>query len=330
MLKIIICIVAILFSNGLFAAHYDKLYVFGDSLSDAGYQNKNPNIPINKQATFTNTIPGQAASVWPQYLSQLLNMKMIIANDHNPMIKGQYTDGTLHGTDYAAGGATTAELGIGKMGLYSPPSVSLQIKRYLDQHGGHADPAALYIVEGGANNLLAYFETLHSDPKAYYFMMQVASYDVSSSIKRLHLAGAKHIMFMGLFNILAAPIAKLPVDEKVKQQLPEIIHHFNHAILKQLASGSIHVTVVYINLYHLYNKVINDTNDLGYTIVDHKIFKFTNVRDPACGLIPKSALVCQIPTDREQYMFTDLFHPTSYMHDLIANYVYSLIQNRHP
>ena len=77
--------------------------------------------------------------VWAQTLASMLGLSA------NPSL--------LHGTDYAFGGATTGPLNPAPAGL-APPSLEAQAAIFLSAHNGVAPGNALYVVEGGAEEVL--------------------------------------------------------------------------------------------------------------------------------------------------------------------------------
>jgi phospholipase/lecithinase/hemolysin len=115
---------------------YDALYVFGDSYCDVG------NI-------FTAT--GGAEPPAPYYNGRFSNGPIWL--DHVAGFLGVlFQPSLLSGTDYAFGGAwVTAPQPIFGGTI---PSVPEQVELYLSQHGSKADPNALYIIEGGGNDIL--------------------------------------------------------------------------------------------------------------------------------------------------------------------------------
>ena len=127
------------------AAAYDGLYIFGDSLSDAG-----------NNALVIGADPGQ----------------VITGNTYipsRPYASGQYTNGNVWARSFADG------LGLGAYGMPSlagggnfafggartrvdganagfPPSVRTQVKGFLDGMGGTISADALYVVASGGND----------------------------------------------------------------------------------------------------------------------------------------------------------------------------------
>lgn len=119
------------------AVPFDNMYVFGDSISDAG----------NDSILMGGTIPP------PEYTDGTTSGRFTNGRNYNDYLSQSLglteTPSLVGGTDYAYGGARTNSANL-------PGALSLlqQSSSYLSSlGGGSADPNALYIVWAGANNL---------------------------------------------------------------------------------------------------------------------------------------------------------------------------------
>ena len=156
---------------------YDSLYVFGDSYCDVGN-------------LFTAT--GGAEPAAPYYDGRFSNGPLWL--DHVAGFLGVPLKASLlGGTDYAFGGAwVTAPQAIPGGTI---PSVPQQVELYLKQHSGKADPNALYVLEGGGNDILG---TTAGTPEALGYRIAV---DIAESELLLRQAGAKHFVIPNLFKV---------------------------------------------------------------------------------------------------------------------------------
>ena len=154
---------------------YDALYVFGDSYCDVGNLfavSGYPPAPYY-MGRFSD------GPIWLDHVAGFL---------HVPL-----TPSILNGTDYAFGGAwATADqpLGTGQI-----PSVPTQVGQYLLQHGGKADPDALYIIEGGGNDIV---DTTTGSPEV---LGHEIARKLADSEEMLRKAGARHFVIPDLFNV---------------------------------------------------------------------------------------------------------------------------------
>lgn len=163
---------------------FDAIYVFGDSYCDVG------NIFI---AT------GGAIPAAPYFNGRFSNGPIWI--DH---LAGTYgvtvTPSLAHGTDYAFGGAEVTQA-VPK-GSLSIPSIPQQVELYLSQHSFKADPKALYIVEGGGNDIL---DATSGSPNA---LGGEIAYGLLSSIALLQRAGARYFFVPRLFDVGLLPASQ--------------------------------------------------------------------------------------------------------------------------
>ena len=163
---------------------YDNIYVFGDSYCDVG------NI-------FAAT--GGAEPAAPYFNGRFSNGPIWL--DHVAGFLGVPMKASLlGGTNYAFGGAwVTAPQSIPGGTI---PSVPQQVQMYLGAHGGKADPNALYILEGGGNDILLSPTT--GSPQALGYQIAVG---LADSELMLRQAGAKHFVIPNLLNVGLLPAA---------------------------------------------------------------------------------------------------------------------------
>lgn len=167
---------------------YDAVYVFGDSLVDAGNiatltANHTPNAALGyRNGRFTNGY---------DYVDYI-----------NYELFGTPTKASLQGgNNYSLGGArivtdTTDAI----------PDLTLQISGYAAAKGGAADPNALYILNAGGNDIFALERFQAGNPgtllpftnSADYVNAIVSTY--SGQVKRLNDLGARNILITGIPN----------------------------------------------------------------------------------------------------------------------------------
>jgi outer membrane lipase/esterase len=248
---------------------YDALYVFGDSYCDVGNifaatSGAEPAAPYF-DGRFSN------GPIWLDHVAGFLGVPL------KPSLLG--------GTDYAFGGAwATAAQG-------SIPSVPQQVGLYLLQHGGKADPDALYLLEGGGNDILG---TTTGTPQALADKIALA---LATSEFLLRKAGARHFVIPNLFNVGLLPAASdneafakaasLAVDADLDRLLE----------FEQLLEG---VHILRIDVFSLLNAVETDPTHFG----------FTNVTEPC--------LTTTVCADPDHTFFWDTHHPTEFGHAFFA------------
>jgi outer membrane lipase/esterase len=190
---------------------YTGLVVFGDSLSDGGnnalllaplFGGALPPVVIASDADYAR-LPSAAGTysngpVWTHYLAQSLGVPL------TPSLAG--------GGNYAFGGAQTSVNGNDIAGLPGfPYSLRVQLDSYLGSTAHTADPAALYVVAGGGNNVRAALEAIATgadpDATALAAISQYAS-DMAGLVGDLRLAGAQHVLVLNTPNFGLTPLAQ--------------------------------------------------------------------------------------------------------------------------
>ena len=167
----------------LAAIPYSALYLFGDSYADVGNiyvatKGAEPLSPPYFNGQFSN------GPIWVEYVAGSLGLTI------EPSLLG--------GTDFAFGGALVTAPLVTPQGTV--PSVPQQVGLYLNAHQGKADPNALYVIEGGGNDILAG----SGKPQELGFQIAVG---VALSELALRQAGGRHFLIPNLFNVGLLPAA---------------------------------------------------------------------------------------------------------------------------
>jgi phospholipase/lecithinase/hemolysin len=266
---------------------FSAIYVFGDSYCDVG------NLFLADGGTFPISPPyfhGRFSNglLWDEHVAGSLGLPL------TPSLAG--------GTDYAWGGAfVTADQPLGSGAVI--PSVPHQVLQYLAQHGGKADPNALYIIEGGGNDII---DATGGSPQQLAF--HIAN-GIEASEILLRQAGARNFLVPLLFDLATVPeghtnaafntAASLATNKLVRE-----------ALQLDMLDPRIHITL--LNSFDLFKSVETESNHFG----------FTNVTD-AC-VVPTSETTFNVCADPVHFMFWDDIHPTVFMHSFIAVSVLSL------
>jgi outer membrane lipase/esterase len=250
---------------------YDALYVFGDSYCDVG----------NLFAATDGADPAP-----PYYMGRFSNGPIWL--DHAAGFLGvPLTPSLLGGTDYAFGGAWVTE----PESVTQIPSVPQQVDLYLSQHEGKADPNALYILEGGGNDIL---DTTTGSPET--LGLHIAE-GLAASELLLRKAGARHFVIPDLFNVGLLPAAAGNVKfAKAASAAADSSLDILLAV-EQLVEG---IHIIRMNVFSLLNAVETDPKHFG----------FVDVTDPCL-----TTVVC---ADPDHTLFWDTHHPTEFGHSFFA------------
>ena len=268
----------------VFAVHaappaYDAIYVFGDSYCDVGNiyaltGGEDPPSPPYYKGRFSN------GPLWVEHVAGALGLPML------PEVAG--------GTDYAFAGAWATAPQVTAVGTL--PDVPEQVALYLSQHGGKADPRALYILEGGGNDILG---NLTSGASAKDLGLQIAL-SISESELLLRRAGARNFLIPDLFNVGLLPAAQAnpsfasAASTATNQSLNDLL------ALEEFLEG---IQIKRLNVYTLFQAIQADPTHFG----------FTNVTTPCID--PVTSAVC---ADPDHTLFWDIHHPTVFGHAFFA------------
>lgn len=171
-------------SGGAAAAPYSDIYVFGDSLVDAG----------NIQQLFG--IPDPAEGYYNGRFTNGPDFTDLLAQQ----ITGSYTSPSLTGgNNFAYGGARIVDNG-------GPPDLDDQVSNYLGRSGGSAESDSLYVVNMAGNDVFALQSgDIGGRTQAEY--ISLAASTIVGNVERLDGAGAGSILLMGVPNTTPAGFA---------------------------------------------------------------------------------------------------------------------------
>ncbi len=285
---------------------FSKVIVFGDSLSDVGnihhrmqsqyligYPGGNFNYSDGRFTNSSDTAPSsqQYVGVWQEQLARtFLNLSAA-------------TNSLDGGSDYAFGGATTQD-GTSERTVFSNPSpfiggttsitidnMGRQIDRYLTQET--VDPAALYIVWGGSNDLF-------DDASAAN--VTATSHRVVALVNRLIIAGAKHILVpnvppLGSVPLYGGDTAKQAALDQASADYRSILNADLDA--NALLSGETPPSLYRLDVWSLFVRFTSNPGSYGIT-------------DFGRSAQGRSA------TNPDNYLFWDDIHPTTAGHFQIA------------
>jgi phospholipase/lecithinase/hemolysin len=277
------------------AAKFNALYVFGDSLSDTGNiftatqgqipvpRVNNSNLPAYFSGRFSN------GPIWVDYLGSQTGLTP------TPFVALQAIPNTIptDGVNFALGGAQT---GI----VSSFPGFQDNIPGVLGQVGLlrqnlPVDPNGLYSLFGGGNDYFAGNTNVN----------QVIQ-NLTNSIGSLAQGGAKNFLVFNLPDLGESPFGK---SLGFPSQLNQLTQEHN----RQLASAinNLRNSNPNLNIYSV------DINTLFNTIrTTPAKFGFKDVTTPCVtGNFQQVRNICDNPDD---FFFFDDIHPSSRVHNLIA------------
>lgn len=190
------------------------------------------------------------------------------------------------GTDFAYAGEETTDLAV-------------QLAQ-LQTSGKQLDSQGLYTVWAGANDI---FNHVFS-PDAIQPVADASTNNVVNMVNQLHTSGARYIIVANMPDLSVVPLAHHPL---VPPGYGTLIGYASSNLNDQLLTkiNNLPYDVIQVDIYTLLDQVYANS----------QAYRFTNV------LIP-----CNISGDCEHSMFYDYIHPTVKGHQIIADYVYSVLK----
>lgn len=231
------------FPSGLWAAKFDEMYVFGDSLSDVGNvfeitKGDTPPSPPYFRGRYSD------GPVWVEYLAPKLGLT------------------SNSDTNFAFGGATTGGPKGTSAGLLA------QIERFTATNSS-ANPNALYIVWAGANDYLS-GATDSTTPIN----------NLATAVKSLSAVGAKNIVVVNLPDLGELPATR---TSQRSDSLTELTKKHNSGLavslnnLRQELSSDI--KIIYVDVNSRFNQVIDDPEKFGFTDVTNPCLSNESICD---------------------------------------------------
>jgi phospholipase/lecithinase/hemolysin len=285
-------------------APYDRIVVFGTSLSDSG----------NAFALWgsTNTAPdylvdpllvpsapyargGQHFSNGATWIEQFARSIGLAGS-----VRPAFTGADSQATNYAVGAARAREDGVN---IDLPAQVDL----FLQQAQGVAPAGALYVIEMGSNDVRDAFVayTRHEDGGA---ILRAANVSIAVSIQRLYAAGARTFLVWRVPDIGLTPALHTldRLSPGAAQFAGLVTQGFNDGldgVVAQL-SGLPGSSFIRLDAYELVRQLVNRPGDFG----------LVNVAD-ACLTPSVAPFTCGTP---DEFLFWDGIHPTKAVHGITA------------
>ena len=270
------------------AQTFSNVIVFGDSLSDGGVYG----------SRFT-TNPGFTAA---EYLAQDFGFTI--------------TPSTQGGSNYAQGGARVASDSASTPSGFAQRSVSTQVKEYLSSTGYAADPNALYVLQGGANDIFQNLAAVQQGAMTnaqFQSSLITAGATLSAQAALLNSSGAKYIILPNLPNLGVTPAFASTMPALASQTA----QGFNTVV--QTVASQTGVDIIAADTYKLISEVVANPSQYG----------FSNATGVACTTA--SSLTCNPNTlvsanAPSTYVFADGVHPSTATQRLNAQYLASIVR----
>ena len=319
---LVISLVVLLSSTGVAATPtFDRIIVFGDSLSDIG----NDLILSREEFLVEIQIPPPErytdgrfsnGSVWVEQLAKYLDIKerkFFASRDTKlDLDKG-------HSVSYAYGGSGTfAENDTPSSQLFPSLRVSGllgQVADFANDIGAIADSEALYVLWSGAND---YLLPLGTWGIPYPPSPESTVENIVTAIDELHTLGARHFLVLNLPDLGNIPLTTLfgPEAQAAFSQFTEL---HNAALLEQLKLSSekyADSSIYHVDVYSLFSVIADNPHVFGFTNTFTDLGPASNC---LISLFPGQDC-SELPDglDAGGSVFWDSQHPTAALHRYIG------------
>ena len=290
---------ALLFAQGV-TAEQEPMYVFGDSLSDAGNVFQltgeialKPFEPIPAAPYATGGHHFSNGQTWVEQFATETGR----SNGGKASLKGDAGNG-----NYAFGGARARSAG-------NSPSSSVQIAMYLQEHGA-ADPDALYVIQFGGNDIRDALQVWTVNGPQ---LVLEAVGSIGIAIQTLYNAGAREFLVVNAPNLGKTPLAAMlgagPQVEAVSQFFNTTLESgfapYGIPGLAQLEVALPGIVLHRLDLFGLINHLVAYPQDFGLAEIEAPCLTFGTQESAYCA-------------NPNQFLFWDAIHPTSAGHAIVA------------
>ncbi|KAI7729950.1 hypothetical protein M8C21_031309 [Ambrosia artemisiifolia] len=321
----------LLFGSGCLCESVPGLYVFGDSLVDAGNNNYLA-LSLAKADFPHNGVDFPTGKATGRFSNGKNAADFLVSKSK----KLSSTNATVTGVSFASGGAgifnETNELFKQSISLTTQVSyyslVHDQLVQKLGSAGAQAHLAkSLFLVVIGSNDLFGYFNKDSKDSKVskQYTPQQYVNLMASTLkglLKKMYGLGARKFVVSGVGVIGCCPAQrKQNTTSECRVEANYWSMKYNDglkALLQELKTDSSDFHYSYFDTYEVMNGLIQHPETYG----------ITEIKAACCGLGNLNADIPCIPistycSNRKNHLFWDLYHPTEYASSIFARSLYS-------
>ncbi|XP_015895532.3 GDSL esterase/lipase 6 [Ziziphus jujuba] len=313
-------------------ARLPGMFIFGDSILDAGNNHFNKNCSAQADfppygSAFFHQPTGRFTNgrTVPDFISQFIGIEF-----QKPYLEAQIE--VLNGswTDYPSNGINFASAGSGVLQGTNEDWGVIPLQDQLQQfqtlvRKNKIDPSlvqkSVFLFESGSNDIFDYFLQLDTTPKLdpdAYVRGMVAQ--VAKFIDQIYKLGARKIVVVSLGPVGCVPARAIlpgaPID-RCYGKMNVMVKNYN----KGLENLTNHIPIKYPHAIGVYGAVYNIFQQFRAT---PKPYGFSEVSSACCGYGTLRGLiqcgkegyeVCSRPNE---FLFWDYFHPSEHAYELIS------------
>ena len=299
---------------------FERVFIFGDSLSDAGnlflltgQVSTAPYLPVPAAPYDIGGHHFSNGKTWAERFAREIEKKKGRKKKKGSKgSKGQ--DGGKASLkkpgkygNYAFGGARArSNSGIGG------PDNATQVAMYMGDFGA-ARSDALYVIQFGGNDLRDALVAAEADPNAAVAIIQAAVEELAISIQTLYFSGARNFFVANAPNLAHAPAVKLAGISGVAGFFTGIYNGGLEGGLQQLELALPEVVIHRLDMAGFTDDVVANPGQYRLSITD----------TPCLSFFVTTGAVCDEP---REYLFWDGLHPTTAAHKQLAKFAVAALR----
>ena len=313
----------------MLSSSLDRVYVFGDSLSDTGNVFNFTNGFIPGPPVFPYE-PGRFSNggVWLDYFTDEFDLTLdpFIIGADDTGINFNFSDDN-NGLNYAIGGATSDNDNVGAVPLGLEQQIDVFQSLVQNQSPEEVVDDDLFFLWVGANDYLSFIQddpttpdVIETDfPKGRGIknaVIDVVDMNIGEAVRDIIDLGGENIVIFNLPDLDILPLAQ-ELNKKDRKALNKLTKEHNKRLsnfIEDTEDSNPNVNLIEIDANELFDDIIDDPSDFG----------FTNVTDNYTGIDLYTG-INQAPSvgNPDEFLFFDSVHPNTVAHELIADLVVS-------
>ncbi|KAG6470355.1 hypothetical protein ZIOFF_071423 [Zingiber officinale] len=321
------------------AATKPVIFVFGDSLSDAGNNNHFPyslarsDFPWYGIDYFSGLPTGRFTN--GRTIGDIVAAKLGVPSPPPFMSVSINDDAILHGVNYASGGAgilnETGTYFVQKLSFDDQISYFQKTKDVITlKIGKRASEKlcneALFLVGLGSNDYINNFLQSGLDDAKKYTITEFEDLLINTletQLTRLHKLGARKVVFHGLSPMGCIPSQRVKsMDGGCLGYVNDYVRQFNSRVKNLIAGLNSNLPaaqMAFADCYNIVLDLINNPQVYGRTRFKISHTSCCNVDSTIGGLCLPNSQLC---SNRKDYVFWDAYHPTDAANAVIANQIF--------
>lgn len=278
----------------------EKLYVFGDSLSDSGNSGQLSGGAFPAPPYFENRFSNGKVAV--EYLWDILNPG-----------NTTFTASLAGGTNYAVGGASSGKVNSIEQPVYNNTGIAWQLNSFLNANPPFNPNTSLFVVRVFPNDVFYYTNTNTSGlsvgtyagadggPVPFTSLPTIGVSNILGTINALANSGAENFLVVNSPDLSKAPAY---LNTPAAAMMAEVSLTFNALLQSEvnaLANSNPQLKITLFDTNSLLNQVLANPAQYGFSDVTTACFA--------------NSIVCSDPSS---HLYWDRLHPTTRGHALFA------------